>query len=89
MTKTILDYIEAKVENRDPKLAALYIELVHKLAVQAAENFMKLYGLVEESSDNKLKLRAQRLFGKTVVDIAAYLNEINKIEKQLFQGDRE
>ena len=86
MAKTILDYIvDAKVRARDPKLVAQYIELVHWLAVRSAESFVKLYELIEKSNDKKLRKEAQRLFGKTVVEIATALNEIGRIEKQLFQ----
>ena len=91
MPKTILDYIiDAKVRARDPRLVAQYIELVHWLAVRSAESFVKLYELIEKSNDKKLKREAQKLFGKTVVEIAATLNEIGRIEKQLFkQGEKQ
>ena len=91
MSKTILDYIvDAKVRGRDPKLVAQYIEFVHWLAVRSAESFMKLYELVTSSNDKKLRKEAQRLYGKTVVEIAASLHRLNEIEKQLFtsQGEK-
>ena len=83
-SKTILDYItEKKVEKADRKLIAEYLELMNRLAVRSAESFMKLYDLVTSSSDKKLRKQAQKLFGKTMVEIAASLHKLNEIEKQL------
>ncbi len=90
MARTILDYItEKKVEKADRKLIAEYMELMHRLTIRATGSFMKLYDLVTSSSDKKLRKQAQKLFGKTMVEIAASLNELNKIEKQLLNENKE
>ncbi len=90
MARTILDYIvERKVEKTDKKLIAEYLELMHRLTIRSAESFMKLYELVANSNDKKLRKESQRLFGKTVVEIAASLHRLNEIEEQLLSSSTE
>ncbi len=89
MAKTILDYItisnHAKI---DKNILVEYLRLVHGIAMDSSKSFFKLYELVTKSNDKKLKREAQKLFGKTVVEIAASLHKLNEIEKQLFRDKK-
>jgi len=82
MGKTIMDYIQqVKSVEIDKDAFINYLELVHKIALVSSKAFLQLYELVTKSNDKKLKKQAQRLFGKTTIEIVATLHKIQELSK--------
>ena len=81
--RTILDYIGSGTKKVDVGRFLEFVGLCSRVADTSVRAFFGLYELVEKSSDKKLRREAQRLYGKTVVELAATLHKLNEIEKQL------
>jgi len=84
MPRTILDFIDNVEKPRKKKLdIGKFIELCCCIALTSAEAFFEIYDMIEKSNDKKLKNEAHRLYGKTVIEIATMLNELQKLESKL------
>jgi len=83
MGKTIIDYI-TKTVKVDGKALHEIISLSVSIALKSSESFFKLYEMVTKSNDKKLKKEAQKIFGKTVVEIAVALHKIQEYKDKLY-----